>query len=43
VVAGKDPGSKLGKAKELRVRIFDEKGLIECLEEPGAYVEAIDD
>ena len=32
VVAGSDPGSKLTKAKELDVWIFDEKGFLKLLE-----------
>ncbi len=31
VVAGEDAGSKLDKAKELRVEVIDEKGMVELL------------
>jgi DNA ligase (NAD+) len=31
VVAGADAGSKLGKPRELRVRVIDEKGMEELL------------
>ncbi len=34
VVVGKEPGSKLDRAKELGISIVDEKALIECLKDP---------
>ena len=37
VVVGKEPGSKLDRAKQLGITILDEKGLIECLGNPSAY------
>jgi DNA ligase (NAD+) len=39
LVAGESPGSKLQKAKELRIPVLDEKEFIDLLQQPGGKVE----